>query len=167
MASVLSSALPARRRLIRVVSPMNKLFYTLLLLLSLSGLAHAQFATRYKVELLFERPGYQDGKTGLLYKWHRTVDFREDFHFFLDQAPLKQGYTVGSIAGVVYPKQGELHCSLSLWAVKELKSEAPDNGYSIAEKKFFKVPKSMKFELPLSKDSGFQKCTVTITAAKG
>jgi hypothetical protein len=146
---------------------MNKLFYTLLLLLSLSGLAHAQFASRYKVELLFERPGYQDGKTELLYKWHRTVDFREDFHFFLDQAPLKSGYTVGSIAGVVYPKQGDLHCSLSLWAVKELKSEVRDNGYSIGQKKFFKVPKSMKFELPLSKDSGFQKCIVTITAAKG
>lgn len=146
---------------------MKTLFRALLFLMWLSGLAHGQFAKSYKVALLFERPGYEPGKTELLYKWQRTVAFREEFHFFLDKAPLNEGYTVGSIAGVVYPKQGALYCSLSLWAVKGLKLETADNGYSIGEAKFFKIPKSMKFELPLSKDSGFQKCTVTITAVNG
>lgn len=146
---------------------MKRLFQILLLLVSITSLAQGQFVTKYKLSLVFEKPGYEEGKKELLYKWHRTVDFREDFHFFLDDAPLKEGFNVGVVAGVIYPKKGELHCTLSLSAVRDLKRETRDNAYSIGETRFFRVPKSMTFELPLSKESGFQKCRVTIAPLKG
>jgi hypothetical protein len=146
---------------------MNRLILIIFVFVSLTSISNSQFSPKYKLNLLFESPGYEKGKKELLYKWNRTVDFREEFHFFLDQAPLKEGYSVGVIAGVVYPKNGALYCTLSLSAVKDLKAETSDNAYQIGEARFFKIPKSMTFELPLSKESGFQKCTVTITPIKG
>jgi len=146
---------------------MNRLIQIACLLVCLTSMAQGQFSKKYKLSLLFERPGYAEGKKELLYKWNRTIDFRDEFHLFLDGAPLKEEYNVGVIAGVIYPKNGELYCTLSLWAVKDLKAETAGNAYSIGEARFFKVPSSMTFELPLSKDSGFQKCTVTIKPING
>lgn len=140
----------------------------LLLCLTVTSMAQGQFASKYKLSLLFERPGYEEGKKELLYKWNRTVDFREEFHFFLDQAPLKEGHYVGVITGVIYPKNGAMHCTLSLSASEDPKDESgKSKWYSIGETRFFKVPKSMKFDLPLAEGSGFQKCTVTIKAVGG
>ncbi|MCP5537261.1 MAG: hypothetical protein H7A51_13655 [Akkermansiaceae bacterium] len=132
---------------------MKSLFYALIMFFAVSAVSHADFAARYKVQIEFEGPKY---------KWHRTVKFRDDFHFFLDNAPLKKGYAVGSIAGVVYPKKGKLYCTISMWASKKLKSEETGNSYSIGEVKFLAVPKSLKFDIPMSDKSGFKKCTVTL-----
>lgn len=140
----------------------------LLLCLSVTSMAHGQFASKYKINLLFERPGYEEGKKELLFRWNRTVDFREEFHFFLDQAPLKAESYLGVITGVIYPKNGAMYCTLSLSASEDPKDESGrSKWYSIGDTKFFKVPKSMTFELPLAEGSGFQKCTVTIKAAGG
>lgn len=147
---------------------MNRLIQLtfLFLCLSVTSMAHGQFASKYKISLLFEQTGYKEGKKELLYKWNRTVGFREDFHLFLDEAPLKAGYGMGVIAGVVYPKNGALHCTLSLSAAEDLKDES-GKFYRIGETRFFKVPKSMTFELPLADGSGFQRCTVTIKPVGG
>lgn len=140
----------------------------LLLCLTITSMAQGQFATKYKISLLFERPGYEAGKKELLYRWNRTVDFREEFHFFLDQAPLKDGNYLGVVTGVIYPKNGAMHCSLTLSASEDPKDESGRSKfYSIGETRFFKVPKSMTFDLPLAEGSGFQKCTVTIKAVGG
>ena len=143
---------------------MKRLSHIVLLLLFLiSSHAYSGSAKNYTVYIEFQRKGYTKGKKELLHKWRRTVEYREDFHFFLDRIPLRDGFNVGSIAGVIYPKNGSLHCTLQLWASRELKSEVAGNIYSIGEVKFFKLPKSLKFDLPLTEGSLFQKCTVTLT----
>ncbi len=115
-------------------------------------------AGRYQVSIAF----YDKGEGGRVHKWRRTVDFRDEFHFFLDRIPLREGFNTGSIAGVLYPKNGQLHCTLQLWASRDLKAEVPGNSYRISEVKYLKVPASLTFELPLEEESIFQKCVITL-----
>ncbi len=151
-------------RMTKTLPKMKRASPLLILFFFLSTITNAQYAPKYKIKLEFEQVGYKKGKKELLSKWHRTIKLREDFHLFLDRVALKKGYRTGVIAGVVYPKKGDLYCSLSLSAVKDLKDEGrtPGNSYEIGEVKFFKIPKSMTFDLPLTEDSGFQRCNVTV-----
>lgn len=129
----------------------NWIVFFLLLLLAVVQAGAAE-ARRYRLTLEFSDPAY---------RWSGIVAYREDFHLILDRAPLGEGYW-GSVAGVIYAKNGELHASLKIC---KLRGKNETDGVCLGEVKYVALPTDRSVAIPLdTKD--FKGCKATFTPVK-
>ncbi len=125
----------------------------LVVLTALSALASQDESSPKKYQLKLEF-------TGPTYKWHRTVEFREDFHFFMDDAPI-QGAITGFIAGVIYEKKGAGYISLTIGKT----IDKGDRDADIGGVKYFKFQENKTFDVPMT-SGDFKTCKATLVPIK-
>lgn len=106
------------------------------LLLGMVPCLSAQAKTRrYRLTLVFSEPDF---------KWTRTIDYRENFHLFLDASPFPTVKDIIYVVGTVYPKKGEDHVTIAIGTTVDKN----DAGELLGEVRYLKLPKSGEFDIP-------------------
>ncbi|MEA3213577.1 MAG: hypothetical protein QOE70_6634 [Chthoniobacter sp.] len=125
----------------------------LLLLLSLTVFpSDAAEPRRYRLTLNFSEPAF---------RWSRTITYRDEFHLILDDAPLGDGYW-GFVAGVIYPKNGQLYTSLKM---SKLRGKSETDAAVLGLIAHARLPSDLRISIPIvTKD--FKSCTATFTPIK-
>ena len=104
---------------------------------------------QFRITLEFSEPTY---------KCSEVVDFREDFHFFMEHSPFPD---VPFVGGTIYPKDGVDYISLRLGTSKLDKTE----GVRLGGIKHLKLPDTLTFDIPPAANH-FKRCKVTIVPLK-
>lgn len=95
---------------------------------------------RYRLTLIFSE---------LDFKWSRVIEYRDDFHLFLNANPFPTVKGGIYVAGIVYPKKGVDYVSVVIGTTL---SNGPvsykEIGPSLGEIKFLKLPKDGRFQIP-------------------
>lgn len=103
---------------------------------------------RYRLTLVFSEPDF---------KWTRVIDYRDNFHLFLDASPFPTVKDIIFVAGTVYPKKGEDHVSIAIGTTVD----KTDAGELLGEVRHLKLPKGGEFEIsPVGKH--FKACKAKV-----
>jgi hypothetical protein len=90
---------------------------------------------RYRLTLIFSEPDF---------KWSRVIEYRDDFHLFLDANPFPTVKDIIYVAGTVYPKDGSDRVSVNIGTSFVNK----ESGETLGAVKHLKLPKDGQFDIP-------------------
>lgn len=129
-----------------------KRLLSLLLLPLVAVQADAAEARRYRLTLKFSQPDF---------RWSRTITYRDEFHLILDEAPLGVGYW-GFVTGVLYPKDGNLHATLSM---SKMRGKSEIDAAVLGRVLHARLSADLTVEIPMT-SRDFKSCTATFTPLK-
>jgi hypothetical protein len=90
---------------------------------------------KYRLTLIFTEPSF---------KWSRVIEYRDDFHLFLDAAPFPTVKGGIFVAGTVYPKAGFDYVSVTLGTSLDNK----EYGRTLGIVKHLRLSKDGYFDIP-------------------